>query len=131
MISPLHIAYRIIVRLHPESFRAEFGGEMLWIFEEESQNGGALRLLLDGLRSIVTQKLKPRIPQAEAVGPIYREIDSSLPAERFAQATLVALCCSLSLVAFLSMVVPRISVPVNDFLYTRIQLFSSISSSKP
>jgi hypothetical protein len=127
----LSSTYRIILRLHPQPFRAEFGNEMLWIFEEESRNGSSLRLLLDGLCSIVVQNVRPRIQQAEAVGPIYREIDSSLPAERFAQATLVTLCCSLSLAAFLSMVVPRISAPVNDLLYTHIQLFSSIPSSKP
>jgi hypothetical protein len=104
---------------------------MLWIFEEESRNGAAPRLLLDGLRSIVTQNVRPRIRQVETAGPIYREIDSSLPAERFAQATLVALCCSLSLSLFLSMVVPRVSVAVNGLLYTRVKILSALPSSRP
>ena len=127
----LQTAYRIILRLHPESFRVEFGDEMLWIFEEESHHGAAPRLLLDGLRSIFIQNVRPRIRQVETAGPIYREIDSSLPAERFAQATLVALCCSLSLSLFLSMVVPKVSVPINGLLYTRVKFFSSIPSGRP
>lgn len=127
----LSSAYRIILRLHPEPFRAEFGNEMLWIFEEESRNGSALRLLLDGLCSVVVQNVRPRIRQTETAGPIYREIDSSLPPERFAQATLVTLCCSLSLSLFLSMVVPRVSVSLNGLLYTKIKLFSSMPSTRP
>jgi hypothetical protein len=127
----LRTAYLVILQLHPQAFRAEFGDEMLWIFEEESRNGAAPRLLLDGLRSIVTQNVRPRIRQVETAGPIYREIDSSLPAERFAQATLVALCCSLSLSLFLSMVVPRVSVAVNGLLYTRVKILSALPSSRP
>jgi hypothetical protein len=127
----LRTAYLVILHLHPQAFRAEFGDEMLWIFDEESRHGAAARLIVDGVRSIVVQNARPRVQQVETVGPIYREIDSSLPAERFAQATLVALCCSLSLSLFLSMVVPRVSVSVNGLLYTRVKLFSAIPSSRP
>jgi hypothetical protein len=127
----LRTAYLVILHLHPQAFRAEFGDEMLWIFDEESRHGAAARLIVDGVRSIVVQNVRPRVQQVETAGPIYREIDSSLPAERFAQATLVALCCSLSLSLFLSMVVPRVSVSVNGLLYTRVKLFSAIPSSRP
>jgi hypothetical protein len=131
MTSILRVIYRAILRLHPHAFRVEFGDEMLWIFDEESHRGAAAALLFDGVRSIVVQNVRPRIQQAEAAGPYYREVDSSLPAERFAQATLVALCCSLSLSLFLSMVVPKVSVPINGLLYTRIKMLSSIPSSRP
>jgi hypothetical protein len=126
---PLYrLAYRAILCLHPYAFRAEFGDEMLWIFEEEARNGSAPRLLLDGLLSIVIQNTKPRIQQVEAEGPYYREIDSTIPAERFAQAGLVVLCCSLSLSLFLSMVVPRVAFPVSHLLYHRIGIFSMPST---
>ena len=127
----VRIAYRAILCLHPRDFRAEFGDEMLWIFDEESRRGAALRLLLDGLRSIVIQNIRPRFQQTETAGAIYREIDSSLPPERFALAALVALCCCLSLSLFLSMVVPKVSVPINGLLYTRIKILSSIQSIRP
>jgi hypothetical protein len=127
----LRIAYRAILHLHPRDFRIEFGDEMLWIFDEESRHGAAAHLLFDGVRSIVVQNVRPRIQQAEAAGPYYREVDSSLPAERFAQASLVVLCCSLSLSLFLSMVVPKVSVPISGLLYTHIKILSSIPSSRP
>lgn len=128
----LRTAYRAILHLHPQAFRAEFGEEMLWIFEEESRTGAVPRLLLDGMRSIVVQNVRPRMKQqVETAGPIYREIDSSLPAERFAQAALVTLCCSLSLALFMSMVVPRVAVPISGLLYTHIKILSSTPSSRP
>ena len=130
MRSPLRLVYRAILCLHPYAFRAEFGDEMLWIFDEESRLGAAPRLLLDGLLSIVIQNTKPRIQQAEAEGPYYREIDSSLPAERFGQAGMVILCCSLSLSLFMSMVVPRVAFPVSHLLFTRIHIFSSVPPAK-
>ena len=55
----LRTAYRAILHLHPQAFRAEFGEEMLWIFEEESRTGAVPRLLLDGMRSIVVQMRLP------------------------------------------------------------------------
>lgn len=121
------LAYRAIIYLHPRNFREEFGAEMLWIFEEESRNGAALpRLILDGICSIALQTVRPRVQQVEAAGPIYREVDSAIPAERYAQATLVILCCTLSLTLFMSMVVPKVSVSINGLLYTPIKLLSSI-----
>ena len=32
-------AYRFLLRLHPASFRYDFGDEMLWIFDEEPRRG--------------------------------------------------------------------------------------------
>jgi hypothetical protein len=124
----LRLAYRAILRLHPHAFRIEFGDEMLWIFDEESHHRNATPLLADGLRSIVVQHTmrSGEQQQAEAAGPYYCEIDSSLPAERFAQASLVVLCCSLSLSLFLSMVVPRVAAPMRGLLFTQIRIFPSV-----
>jgi hypothetical protein len=51
-------AYRSLLRLHPASFRHEFGGEMLWIFDEESQESGVARLLFDGTISLLRQRCR-------------------------------------------------------------------------
>jgi hypothetical protein len=52
-------AYRLILRIHPPCFVERFGDEMLWIFEEERQRGATLRLLFDGILSVVRQRLNP------------------------------------------------------------------------
>lgn len=57
MRSPLRLVYRAILCLHPHSFRAEFGDEMLWIFDEECQRGAG-KLLVDGALSAVRQHAK-------------------------------------------------------------------------
>jgi hypothetical protein len=117
MSSPLRIAYRAILRLHPVGFRAEFGDEMLWIFDEESRRGAALPLLGDGLRSIVKQNLRPRLQQVEIAGPYYKEIDSSLPSERFVLAVVTFLFCFISITLFMSMIVPVVVSCIRSFRY--------------
>jgi hypothetical protein len=110
-----------MIWMHPTPFRAEFGEEMLWIFDEESRKGPAAHLLFDAIRSIAVQHVKPRIEQTETVGPYYCEIDSSLPAFRFAQAGLIVLSCLsciFCLSLFLSMVVPKLTVPDGGSLFT-------------
>ena len=46
--------YQGLVRLHPPAFRAEFGGEMQWIFDETSANGVAA-LFADAVVSLLRQ----------------------------------------------------------------------------
>ena len=122
----LRLVYRAILQLHPQDFRADFGDEMLWIFDEESQNGHALTLLWDGFRSIVVQNALRQEPvQAETVGGIYIEMDSTIPAERIAQQWLVALCCTLSLTMFMSMMVPGVAMPLGRLLYSSIHRSST------
>jgi hypothetical protein len=48
-------AYRLLLGLHPASFQAEFGAEMLWIFDEEYSRGGAAYMFLDGAISLLRQ----------------------------------------------------------------------------
>lgn len=141
MRSFLRLAYRAILHLHPYAFRAEFGDEMLWIFDqelrdEESRNGASARLLFDGVRSIVTQHAKPRIQQTATVGPYYCEIDSSLPAFRFTQAGIIilsCLSCLFSISLFVSMVIPKLTAldpsRQKDWLLTRVKIFSSSPSA--
>ena len=52
------LAYRLILRLHPASFREEFGSEMLWIFDQEQQPGAAAHLFLDGTLSLLRQRFR-------------------------------------------------------------------------
>jgi hypothetical protein len=49
-------AYRLLLRLHPVSFQDEFGAEMLWIFDQEQQQGFVPHLFLDGAISLLRQR---------------------------------------------------------------------------
>ena len=49
-------AYRFLLRLHPASFRYDFGDEMLWIFDEEPS--AAAYLLWDGALSLLRQRCR-------------------------------------------------------------------------
>jgi hypothetical protein len=51
-------AYSFLLRLHPASFRDEFGTEMLWIFDEEHQQGATVPLLIDGAISLLRQRCR-------------------------------------------------------------------------
>ena len=54
------LAYRLLLRLHPASFQHEFGADMLWIFDEEQQQGSTFYLFFDGVRSLVRQRCRPQ-----------------------------------------------------------------------
>jgi hypothetical protein len=47
--------YRCVVALHPRSFRQQFAGEMLWIFDEAAQGQSAFPLFADGIASLARQ----------------------------------------------------------------------------
>lgn len=49
--------YVSLLRLHPRAFQRQFGGEMLWIFDEARVSEGAFVLLLDLLISVLRQWL--------------------------------------------------------------------------
>jgi len=49
--------YRLLLLLHPPAFRREFGGEMLWIFDESHANHVAMPLFADALASLARQWL--------------------------------------------------------------------------
>jgi hypothetical protein len=46
------VFYRLLLWLHPPSFRRRFGDEMLWIFDETAAHTGALA---DGFASLLRQ----------------------------------------------------------------------------
>jgi hypothetical protein len=50
-------AYRLLLRLHPAGFRDEFAAEMLWIYDEECQEGAG-HLFLDGAISLLRQRCR-------------------------------------------------------------------------
>jgi hypothetical protein len=52
MLRPL---YRCVLRLHPSGFRTRFADEMLSIFDHASGNAATVRLLADGLISLLRQ----------------------------------------------------------------------------
>ena len=47
--------YRCILRLHPTAFHREFGGEMLWIFDEEFAKRSVIPLFADAFASLGRQ----------------------------------------------------------------------------
>ena len=144
------IAYRVILRLHPLAFRAEFGEEMLWIFDQEMRDEEMrntthsksfsvelpMRLLLDGFRSALLQHTaRPHAeqPQPESAGLTFCEIESAIPIVRFAQAGFVAfscLFCLLSVAIVASMVVPKFVANERGWFSVSVQAFYPVSNSK-
>ena len=49
--------YYSLVRIHPPSFRREFGPEMLWIYDQAALETGGAALFLDALISLARQWL--------------------------------------------------------------------------
>ena len=123
------LAYRCMVRLHPRVFREQFGHEMTWIFEEATETHGALRLLGDGVISLMRQwVLRPRpaasVAMAEGAPVTAREIGfiswervnaspSRLPAGRWAQGGLISLALFAGVWLAASQVAER--KPIADF----------------
>jgi hypothetical protein len=73
----LRVTYRLILWLHPGSFRSRFGDEMLWIFDEERRRGAAARLLLDGVLSLLRQQVKVE-KKTEPIVAGFALLDTSL-----------------------------------------------------
>lgn len=138
MRSLLRIAYRILVRMHPASFRTEFGEEMLWIFDEESRRGATLTLLLDGIRSVAVQHARPL--NAETIDShayrAYREVNSAPPVFRFAQAGLIVLSGAFFLSLLFSPLIPKLATADygaagrGKWLLTQIKTFASLPHAK-
>jgi hypothetical protein len=49
--------YRLILRAHPKRFRERFSTEMLCIYDDALQTQGPIRLILDGVGSLLRQRL--------------------------------------------------------------------------
>ncbi|WP_035347291.1 hypothetical protein [Edaphobacter aggregans] len=128
MTSILRLAYRVILRLHPHSFRSEFGDEMLWIFDEQLHSGTAAELLFDGVRSLVTQHAaRERSPQV--VEGCYHEINSAPPLFRFTQAGSIILTIAFVFSLLFTHLVPKVTrtdyAAQKSWLFARIQVLTS------
>lgn len=98
--------YCAILRLHPASFRDRFSGEMLWIFEQTVGEVGMLRLVLDGLSSVLKQQLaEDAVPQFVA-GPFQALPTNYLSFLRLTQATALAVVVMFGFFALLEQSVP-------------------------
>lgn len=87
----LRFLYRLIVHLHPAPFQSRFGGEMLWIFDEESKRGNVSRLFFDGVLSLIRQRCKVKRKSAQAYTGFGALVVESGPGPvRIFQATLMA-----------------------------------------
>jgi len=99
-------ACRCVVRLHPGMFREQFGEEMVGICEDATETHGALRLLCDGMISLIRQRLlRPgatRFALAEPASSLSHEVGffawehigastSRLPAGRWMQGGVMSL----------------------------------------
>ena len=102
--------YRLILRSHPPSFIERFGGEMLWIFEEECKRGSTVRLLFDGLLSLLRQRLSTQ--EKPTHGPMSTVLlisDSRMSTVRLLQGGLIA---SFLLLGFFSVLEHSGPLPV-------------------
>ncbi|HWR51234.1 MAG TPA: hypothetical protein VN428_09015 [Bryobacteraceae bacterium] len=98
----IRLLYVGLIRLHPRQFRSRHGEEMLSAFDDAALDGsaGRLRLLGDGLASLVRQwMLRPAAQGAVAQPvegvPLFRTLDGGMP-ERAA----LAYGCVLALASF-------------------------------
>jgi hypothetical protein len=93
--------YRLIIRSHPRTFREQFGDEMSWIFDQEQQHGAAPRLLVDGLLSLVRQRIKvEEAPQPALIGFTLLDTSPGIAPRRIVQAGISATAI-LAIFAFL------------------------------
>jgi hypothetical protein len=95
--------YRTLLELHPAAFREEFGGEMLWIFDEECKRGNAGYLLSDGIVSLVRQLYNMhRDPGQSSITSGAIITGPGIAPVRFLQAAITALAILFSLIQLLS-----------------------------
>jgi hypothetical protein len=113
------VAYRFVLQLHPDAFRAEFGDEMLWIFDEHThcREAGMVsvvlyaQLFLDALRSAFIQNALREHSHSQAIGPHFRQIGSSARVVQIAQGSFIifnCLCGIFLIVLFLQMVISNL-----------------------
>lgn len=114
MRSLVRSVFSVLVRLHPQDFRRDFGGDMLWIFNESMDRakpgvgsiGVCALLLSDVFRSVLLQHFVREQTPDKAGGAMFVQIDSSGLVVRTVQATfliLACLCTAFNIVLFLYM----------------------------
>ena len=50
--------YRVLLALHPTAFRRQFGGEMLWVFDEAQRDRETSGFCFDVARSLLRHWLR-------------------------------------------------------------------------
>jgi hypothetical protein len=95
--------YRLILRSHPAPFLARFGDEMLWIFEEECQRGATVRLLCDGILSLLRQRFNAQDEPVRTSASFGVLISEPISEFRLLQGALIA---SLFFAGFLLLLPP-------------------------
>jgi hypothetical protein len=93
-------AFSFIVSLHPTEFRAEFGDDMAWIFDEqmasvEARTARFIRcaeLLLDALRSAFVQHTLRERPLSEVIRPHFVQTESTALMIRATHAGFIFIC---------------------------------------
>ena len=103
-MTPLRSIYRLILHLHPAPFQYRFGGEMLWIFDEESKRGHVVRLFFDGTLSLIRQRCTLRRKEAQAFTGFGSLIVESGPGPgRILQAAFLVAMFFASFIAFVGL----------------------------
>jgi hypothetical protein len=102
--------YRIVLRLHPSSFRDRFQDEMLWVFQEQAQHEHLSILFLDALRSLLIQRLNASREVEEVQAGMSLEVaTSSLSSIRMLQAAAGATALTIGFAFLLAKGSPVIS----------------------
>jgi hypothetical protein len=72
--------YRLAIRLHPSSFRERFGGEMLYIFDQQNRTPDAFRFVLDSVFSLFRQWLvRPNFEVGESGVAAAQAVPDGIP----------------------------------------------------
>ena len=108
--------YRVLLRLHPSSFRDRFQDEMLWVFEEQARHGDLSSLLFDALRSLLVQHLNSsHYVEPGQAGFTLEVATSSLSSIRMLQAAVGAMALTMGFALLLaqgSPIIPSAPWPV-------------------
>ncbi len=112
-------ALDLLVRMHPQEFRREFGNEMLFIVRESMNNAGepaslsvCVHLFSDLFRSAILQHFLREHSQSGSGRPLFVLITSSGLLVRTAEGAFLligCLCTAFNIVLFLYMVMRQLS----------------------
>jgi hypothetical protein len=106
----LRSSYRLILQMHPGSFRDRFGDEMLWVFDEERQRGRTARVFFDGVLSLLRQRSKvEKAPEPMVAGFALLDTGLGIAPRRFVEAGITA---SLVLAGFMLLLGKPPLIPV-------------------
>ena len=106
----LRLLYQCLLLLHPAGFRRRFGAEMLDIFDLSARESHTAYLLLDAVRSIFLQHVRPAFDPEPTAAFRLEVRTSSLTAARVSQATALGSALLFLLASLLAREIPPRSV---------------------